>query len=60
MLAGYSQADLNDLKSQTPLLRLGTPEDIVACALFLASKAANFLTGQAISPNGGMAIWIQS
>jgi 3-oxoacyl-[acyl-carrier protein] reductase len=56
MLNDYSQADLDDLKSQTPLLRLGTPEDIAACALFLASEAADFLTGQVISPNGGMVV----
>lgn len=56
MLADYSQADRDDLKNQTPLLRLGTPEDIAACALFLASEAADFLTGQVISPNGGLVI----
>jgi 3-oxoacyl-[acyl-carrier protein] reductase len=40
--------------AQTPLGRLGTPEDIARAALFLASDDASFITGQWISPNGGM------
>lgn len=56
MLSEYSEDDLNDLKEDTPLLRLGTPKDISSCALFLASDAADFITGQVISPNGGFVI----
>jgi len=42
--------------ARTPLGRLGTPEDVARTALFLASDDASFLTGQWISPNGGMVI----
>lgn len=56
MLSEYTPAELEELKNQTPLMRLGTPEDIAACALYLASDAADFLTGQVISPNGGFVI----
>lgn len=56
MLSEYSENDLNALKEDTPLLRLGTPKDISSCALFLASDAADFITGQVISPNGGFVI----
>ena len=56
MLSEYSEDDLNALKEDTPLLRLGTPKDISSCALFLASDAADFITGQIISPNGGFVI----
>ncbi|MFY9587924.1 MAG: SDR family NAD(P)-dependent oxidoreductase [Actinomycetota bacterium] len=42
--------------ARTPLGRLGTPEDIARTALFLASEESSFLTGQWISPNGGMVI----
>jgi 3-oxoacyl-[acyl-carrier protein] reductase len=56
MLAEYSEADLQALRDQTPLGRLGTPAEIAACALFLASPAADFLTGQVISPNGGLVV----
>ena len=38
----------------TPLGRLGRPEEIATVALFLASDASSFVTGQVISPNGGL------
>ena len=37
----------------TPLRRWGTPADVAAAALYLASPAAAFITGQAINVNGG-------
>ena len=39
---------------RTPLGRSGTPEDIAAVALFLVSDEASFVTGQVVSPNGGL------
>ena len=36
-----------------PMRRLGTPDDILGVALFLASPAASFVTGQVILVNGG-------
>jgi 3-oxoacyl-[acyl-carrier protein] reductase len=36
-----------------PLRRWGTPRDVAECALFLASDAGSFLTGQMLGPNGG-------
>jgi NAD(P)-dependent dehydrogenase (short-subunit alcohol dehydrogenase family) len=39
--------------AQVPLQRWGTPEDILQTALFLASPAASFITGQTILVNGG-------
>lgn len=56
MLAGYAEEELDELRRQTPLQRLGKPEEIAACALFLASPAADFITGQVISPNGGLVV----
>lgn len=40
-------------QANTPLRRLGQPEDMVGTALFLASPAAAFLTGQIIYVDGG-------
>jgi len=42
------------LKEETPLGKIGTGEDIARAALFLAES--EFMTGQIISPNGGIVI----
>jgi 3-oxoacyl-[acyl-carrier protein] reductase len=38
---------------QTPIGRLGTPEEVAALALYLAGDESGFTVGQVISPNGG-------
>ena len=38
---------------QTPVARIGIPDDIAACCAYIVSEDASFLTGQVISPNGG-------
>jgi 3-oxoacyl-[acyl-carrier protein] reductase len=43
-----------EVVEQTPLGRWGTPEDVAAAAVFLASDDARFLTGQMIMVNGGV------
>jgi 3-oxoacyl-[acyl-carrier protein] reductase len=37
-----------------PLKRFGTADDIANCVAFLVSPAAEYITGQIISVNGGM------
>jgi 3-oxoacyl-[acyl-carrier protein] reductase len=44
------------LLAATPLGRMGSADEVAALALFLASDEGAFLTGQAISPNGGIHI----
>ena len=39
-----------------PMARLGTPEDVAASVVFLASDQAAYITGQTIHVNGGMAM----
>lgn len=56
MLNDVSDETLTILKDETPLMRLGTPEDIANLALFLADEKSNFITGQVISSNGGFVI----
>lgn len=56
MNAHLSPEDLAALADETPLGRIGTPEECAACALFLASEGASFITGQVLAPNGGLVI----
>ena len=42
------------VSESTPLQRWGTPEDVAGAAVYLASPAAAFLTGQTILINGGV------
>lgn len=56
MNAHLSPEDLAALADETPLGRIGTPEECASCALFLASEGASFVTGQVLAPNGGLVI----
>lgn len=56
MNANLSVSDLEGLADETPLGRLGTTNEVASTSLFLASNAAEFITGQVISPNGGFVI----
>jgi 3-oxoacyl-[acyl-carrier protein] reductase len=51
---GVDRAFYEKVASGTPLKRWGTPHDIAAAAVWLASPAAAFVTGQAINVNGGV------
>jgi 3-oxoacyl-[acyl-carrier protein] reductase len=42
--------------ARTPLNRMGTPEEVARVALFLASDDAGFVTGQWVSPGGGLIV----
>lgn len=56
MNAGLSPADLSSLADETPLGRVGTPDEAAQAIAFLASDEASFLTGQVLAPNGGLVI----
>ena len=56
MMAGFSQEDKAAIAEETPLCRLGKPEEIAAAVAFLASEDASFITGQVLAPNGGLVI----
>jgi 2-hydroxycyclohexanecarboxyl-CoA dehydrogenase len=40
-------------RRETPVRRIGTPDDIAAACAYLVSEEASFFTGQVMSPNGG-------
>jgi gluconate 5-dehydrogenase len=45
------------MKARIPMGRWGIPEDIVGAAIFLASDASNFVTGQIVYVDGGVTTW---
>ena len=47
---------VKEIEDETPLGRVGTPEDVVRTMEFLASPDASFVTGQVIGVNGGLVI----
>jgi gluconate 5-dehydrogenase len=54
MSAGVLQAIEKQIIAMTPLGRLGGDEDLMGPAVFLASDAAGYVTGQILSVDGGM------
>ena len=56
MNAALDEETIAALTEETPLGRVGTVEDIAQAVAFLASEQAGFITGQVLSPNGGMVI----
>jgi 3-oxoacyl-[acyl-carrier protein] reductase len=49
-------AMVKPMARMTPLRRVGATSDIAYCVLYLASDASSFVTGQLLSPNGGVAM----
>ena len=56
MNAHLTQEDLDALADETPLGRIGAPEECAQAILYLASEGASFITGQVLAPNGGLII----
>ncbi len=51
-----SEDAIEELKNETPLNRIGTPEDVAEAIFFLASDKASFITGQTLSVDGGFIV----
>ena len=56
MTESLSDDQKESLVGAVPAGRLGTGEDVAACAVFLASNEAAYVTGQTLHVNGGMAM----
>jgi 3-oxoacyl-[acyl-carrier protein] reductase len=54
MTRAIAEKAREELSSQIPLSRLGTPADVANCVKFLALPESDYITGQVIHVNGGM------
>lgn len=56
MMKSFDENTIAELKDETPLNQLGTPQDIAEAAAFICSDKAKFITGQIFGVNGGFII----
>lgn len=56
MNRALSEEDLAALREETPLMRLGMPEDIARAVAYLAGDGGDFITGEVLNVNGGFVI----
>lgn len=54
MTAGLPEDVKKKIVEQTPLARIGSPEEVAAAVVYLASDEAGYVTGQVLRVNGGM------
>lgn len=54
--SSFSGEQVEEFGEQVPLGRVGQPEEVASCYLFLASDDASYMTGQILHPNGGTVV----
>ncbi len=56
MNAELTEETLRELEDETPLLRIGSAEDVARAVAFLAREESSFITGQVLPVNGGITV----
>ncbi len=56
MNSSFNKEIIDEIVSETPVMRIGTGKDVAESVVFLASDNAEFITGQVLSVNGGLVI----
>lgn len=56
MAAKLGEEMIKQIEAETPLGRLGSPQDVADAVLFLASEAASFITGHILVVDGGLTV----
>jgi 3-oxoacyl-[acyl-carrier protein] reductase len=56
MMKFYSEIDIKEICNQIPMMRMAEPEEIAELVSFLISDKNSYMTGQIISPSGGMCV----
>jgi len=56
MIKEYDESSLEELKNQTPLMKLGQARDVASAVFYLASDDARFITGHVLNVTGGFVI----
>ena len=56
MMGGFTDEDRAALAEETPVERLGEPDEIARTMVFLADEASGYITGQVLGVNGGLVI----
>lgn len=56
MMSSFTNEDIEVLKEETPVGRIGLPEDVANAVAFLVSDKADFITGEVLKVNGGFLI----
>ena len=56
MMADFTPEAVEELAQETPLGRIGKPEDVARAVAYLAGEGASFITGQILGVNGGFVI----
>lgn len=56
MNAALSPETVEAIREETPLMKIGSPDDIASAVLFLTGEDASFITGQTLSVDGGRCI----